>query len=37
MAAREFINDLITSSIMSRRSFLKWSAIFGGTAAVASI
>lgn len=36
MVNKEFLNDVITSTIMTRRSFIKWSAIVGGGAVVAS-
>ena len=34
MSEKHLLNDLITSTVMSRRSFMKWSAAMGGTAAV---
>lgn len=34
MNENAFLNDLVTDSVMSRRSFMKWSAALGGTAAL---
>jgi anaerobic dimethyl sulfoxide reductase subunit A len=34
MAEQDFLSDVIASTVMSRRSFVKWSAALGGTAAV---
>ncbi|MCC7448145.1 MAG: molybdopterin-dependent oxidoreductase [Anaerolineae bacterium] len=34
MSSNELIDDLVTKAVMSRRSFMKWSAAVGGTAAV---
>ena len=34
MSDNEFLKDLVTDTVMSRRSFVKWSAALGGTAAL---
>ena len=34
MSDNEFIKDLVTSTVMTRRSFMKWSAAVGGSAAL---
>ena len=34
MAEQDFLSDVIASTVMSRRSFVKWSAALGGSAAV---
>ena len=34
MSDNGYIQDLITDTVMSRRSFMKWSAVMGGTAAL---
>jgi anaerobic dimethyl sulfoxide reductase subunit A len=34
MAKQDFLSDVIASTVMSRRSFVKWSAALGGGAAV---
>jgi len=34
MSDHDFIQDLVTQTVMSRRSFIKWSAAVGGTAAL---
>ena len=36
MADIDFIKDVVTSTVMSRRSFVKWSAALGGTTYLAS-
>ncbi len=36
MSDNEFIQDIVTSAVLSRRSFMKWSAALGGTAAIAA-
>ena len=35
MTEKDFLTKALTDTILSRRSFLKWSAVLGGTAAVA--
>ena len=35
MSENEFIKDLVTDTVLTRRSFMKWSAAVGGAAAVA--
>jgi anaerobic dimethyl sulfoxide reductase subunit A len=36
MSEEKFLGDLVTETLMSRRSFMKWSAALGGAAALAS-
>ncbi len=35
MSDNAFVQDLVTKTVLSRRSFMKWSAVVGGTTAVA--
>lgn len=35
MSEKNFIKKTLTETVMTRRSFLKWSAVLGGTAALA--
>ena len=37
MSNNNYLSDLVTDMILSRRSFMKWSAALGGTAALASV
>ncbi|MBZ0296390.1 MAG: molybdopterin-dependent oxidoreductase [Anaerolineae bacterium] len=36
MSDNEFLKDLVTDTVMTRRSFMKWSAALGGTAVLAA-
>ncbi len=36
MGDTKFIQDLVTNTVLTRRSFIKWSASLGGTAAIAA-